>query len=113
MKHQTFPDMRETWQRGKAWRKLPYARGVWAGPMGRTEYLADRDYTVIAYRDAAGSWRRGNGESLKSSPMVEATYIWEPGSGRSPAVNAAVLRDLLSRCAQHPSTAWLIEGARV
>jgi hypothetical protein len=112
MKHHIFPDLR-AWQTGNAWRKLPYTKGVWDGPCGRTEYLADRDYGVIAYRDAAGAWRRGHGESLKSSPMINrAEYTWTPGCGKSPRVDADILQDLLSRCARHPSTAWLIEGAR-
>ncbi|MGY6549594.1 MAG: hypothetical protein ACXIU7_11415 [Roseinatronobacter sp.] len=102
-------DPLKAWQRGKAWRKLPYARGIWAGPMGRTEYLADRDYRIIAYRGPDGAWKRGNGESLSGHAMINrAEYTWTPGKGSSPAVNANVLADLLARCAVHPSTAWIV-----
>lgn len=101
----------KTWQRGKAWRRLPYAKGIWAGPYGRTEYLADRDYCVIAYRDASGTWQPGSRESLIGHAMINrAEYTWTPGRGSSPAVNASVLADLLARCARHPATAWVIEG---
>lgn len=111
MKHASFPDALSAWQHGRAWRRLPYARGVWDGPQGRCEYLADRDYRVIAYRDPSGAWRRGHGESLQGYAMIgDASYIWQPGTGASPAVNSATLADLLARCARHPSTAWLIEG---
>jgi len=109
MKHASFHNPLAVWQHGRAWRRLPYARGVWDGPCGRCEYLSDRDYRVIAYRVTSGAWRRGHGESLQGCAMIEATYIWSPGSGDSPAVNTATLADLLSRCARHPSTAWLIE----
>ena len=111
MKHERFPDLMTAWQRDQRWRRLPYAKGVWAGPCGRTEYLCDRDYRIIAYRDTAGAWRRGSGESLKGHAMINrAEYTWQPGSGASPAVNIQTLRDLVARCARHPSTSWLIEG---
>ena len=108
--HATLNNPLAVWQRGRAWRKLPYARGVWDGPRGQCEYLCDRDYSVIAYRATGGGWRRGQGESLQGFAMIEATYVWKPGIGESPAVNFATLSDLLKRCARHPSTAWLIEG---
>lgn len=110
MKHAAFPDPLAAWQRDQRWRRLPYSKGVWAGPFGRTSYLADRDYRVIAYRDASGAWQRGHGESLRGCAMIEAINVWTPGVGASPAVNPHTLRDLIARCARHPSTAWLVEG---
>lgn len=102
----------EQWRRNQRWRRLPYARGVWAGPHGCTEYLADRDYRVIAYRGADGRWIRGKGESLSGYAMINrAEYQWTPGRGLSPAVNGQTLRDLVARCARHHSTAWIIEEA--
>jgi len=107
------PDTIQLWQRGRAWRRLPYVKGMWAGPMGRTMYLADRDYRIIAYRDPAGTWRRGHGESLMGYPMICAgEYQWTPGRGSSPAVNAQTLADILARCASHAATVWIIEGAQ-
>ena len=109
MMHEHFPEL-ASWRQGNRWRRLPYARGVWAGPHGRTEYLCDRDYNIIAYRGADGRWMRGKGESLSGCAMINrAEYQWTPGRGLSPAVNRRILSDLLSRCAQHPSTAWIIE----
>ena len=111
MRQDIFPDL-AAWRRGDRWRRLPYARAVWAGPHGRTEYLADRDYRVIAYRDADGRWTRGKGESLGGCAMINrAEYQWTPGRGSSPAVNIRTLHDLLSRCARHPATAWVVEGS--
>jgi len=110
MKHHLSPDLLTVWQHGQRWRTLPYVKGVWDGPYGRTEYLADRDYQVIAYRVTSGAWQRGHGETLQGCAMIEASYMWAPGSGASPAVSTATLGDLLSRCARHPSTAWVIEG---
>jgi hypothetical protein len=112
MKQHRFPNPLTAWQQGQNWRTLPYVKGVWDGPFGRTEYLADRDYRIIAYRDVSDTWERGGRETLQGCFMVEASYIWSPGSGASPAVNAATLGDLLSRCARHPSTAWVIEVAQ-
>lgn len=103
-------DILKSWQRNNAWRRLPYCKGRWDGPMGRTEYLSDRDYSVIAYRGTDGLWHRGNRETLQRCPMLNhGQHTWTPGQGFSPAVNRKVLADLLARCAQHPSTAWIIE----
>ena len=106
-----FPEL-ASWRRDQRWRRLPYAKGVWEGPHGRTEYLCDRDYNIIAYRGADGRWMRGKGESLSGCAMINrAEYVWTPGRGSSPAVNVQTLRDLVARCARHHSTAWIIEEA--
>lgn len=103
------------WQRQDRWRRLPYARAIWAGPYGTTEYLASRDYNAIAYRGTDGGWRAAFGASLRRCAMrpETATYLWQPGRGQSPRVNCATLRDLLERCASHPATAWLLAGEGV
>lgn len=112
MRRERFPDLLAFWQHDKRWRTLPYVKSVWDGPHGRTEYLADRDYRIIAYRDESGSWQRGHHEDPQGCAMGEGSYIWTPGTGASPAVNTATLNDLLSRCARHPATAWVVEGAQ-
>ena len=103
-------DILKTWQHGNAWRKLPYVKAQWDGPKGRTSYLADRDYRVIAYRAPDGRWMRASGESLSGCAMLDAgVYQYCPAQGGTPRDHRNILVNLLDRCAEHPSTAWLID----
>ncbi len=100
------------WRQDRRWRLLPYVKARWSGPFGETYYLADRNYSVIAFRADSERWLRGRGESLARCWMDQPSSIftWRPGEGDSPQVSDATLADLLRRCAAHPATAWILAG---
>lgn len=110
MRRETFPDA-SAWQRGRAWRKLPYVKARWDGPLGETQYLADRDYRAIAYRAPDGRWLPAKGCTLRRSAMLDhGEYVYSPDVA-TPRGDKRLLADLLERCARHPSTAWLVQEA--